>query len=129
MAQIKIYARRTHIDIHRTALSDAIHGVMMETLGLPEDKRFHRFIALDDADFIHPADRGDGYTVIEISLFEGRSDAAKRACLRGLMTAVAAAGGTLVSAVEITMTETPKANWGIRGQIADELVLTYKVET
>lgn len=129
MAQIKIHARRPVIDRHRQAVSDAIHGVMMETLGLPEDKRFHRFIALEDADFIHPADRGDGYTVIEILMFEGRSDAAKRACLRGLMRAVPAAAGIDVEAVEITIIEAPMANWGIRGRIGDELALPYKVET
>lgn len=128
MTQIKIHARRTFIDRHRPALSDAIHGVMMDALGLPEDKRFHRFIALDDADFIHPADRGDGYMVIEIVLFEGRSDAAKRACLRGLMRAIPEATGVAVEAVEITLIETPKANWGIRGKIGDELALTYTVE-
>ncbi|WP_028792981.1 tautomerase family protein [Thalassobaculum salexigens] len=129
MAQIKIHARRGFIDRHRQTLSDAIHGVMMEALGLPEDKRFHRFIALDDVDFIHPADRGDGYTVIEILMFEGRSDAAKRACLRGLMRAVPEAAGIPVEAVEITIIETPMANWGIRGKIGDELTLNYKVET
>ncbi|WP_420565837.1 tautomerase family protein [Thalassobaculum sp.] len=129
MAQIKIHARRAFIDRHRQALSDAIHGVMRETLGLPEDKRFHRFIALDDADFIHPADRGEGYTVIEILMFEGRSDAAKRACLRGLMREIPAATGIPVEAVEITIVETPMANWGIRGKIGDELTLNYKVQT
>ena len=129
MAQIKIHARRDHIDRVRSALSDAIHGVMMETLGLPEDKRLHRFIALDDADFIHPPDRGDGYTVIEILMFEGRSDATKRACLRGLMEAIPKATGIPVNAVEITIIETPVANWGIRGKVADELVLTYKIRT
>lgn len=129
MAQIKIHARRAFIDRHRQAISDAVHGVMMATLGLPEDKRFHRFIALDDADFIHPADRGDGYTVIEILMFEGRSDTAKRACLRGLMQAIPEAAGIAVEAVEITIIETPMANWGIRGKIGDELALNYKVET
>ena len=129
MAQIKIHARRAFIDRHRQALSDAIHGVMRETLGLPEDKRFHRFVALDDADFIHPADRGEGYTVIEILMFEGRSDAAKRACLRGLMREIPAATGIPVEAVEITIVETPMANWGIRGKVGDELTLNYKVET
>jgi phenylpyruvate tautomerase PptA (4-oxalocrotonate tautomerase family) len=129
MAQIKIHARRAHIDRVRPSLSDAIHGVMMETLGLPEDKRFHRFIALDDTDFIHPADRGDGYTVIEILMFEGRSEDAKRACLRGLMRAIPEATGVAVEAVEITIIETPMANWGIRGKIGDELVLNYKVAT
>jgi phenylpyruvate tautomerase PptA (4-oxalocrotonate tautomerase family) len=129
MAQIKIHARRAFIDRYRQALSDAIHGVMRETLGLPEDKRFHRFIALDDADFIHPADRGEGYTVIEILMFEGRSDAARRACLRGLMREIPAATGIPVEAVEITIVETPMANWGIRGKVGDELTLNYKVET
>lgn len=129
MAQVKIHARRAFIDRHRQALSDAIHAVMMPALGLPEDKRFHRFIALDDGDFIHPPDRGDGYTVIEILMFEGRSDSAKRACLRGLMRAIPEATGIAAEAVEITLIETPKANWGIRGKIGDELALTYKVET
>ena len=66
---------------------------MIETLGLPEDKRFHRFIALDDADFIYPSYRGAGYTVIEILMFEGRSYTAKRACLRGLMEEIPNATG------------------------------------
>jgi hypothetical protein len=57
----------------RSALSDAVHGVLQETLGLPADKRFHRFIALDDEDFVHPPDRGEGYTMLEIVMFGGRS--------------------------------------------------------
>lgn len=129
MAQVKIHARRSFIDAHRQTLSDTIHGVMREALGLPQDKRFHRFLALDEADFIHPADRSDGYMAIEILMFEGRSDATKRACLRGLMAAIPAATGVPVAAVEITIIETPKANWGIRGKVGDELALTYKVET
>lgn len=129
MAQVKIYARRTHIDRVRAALSDAIHAVFMHEFGLPEDKRFHRFIALDDADFIHPKDRGEGYTVIEIVMFEGRTDTTKRALLRGLMTAVAEAAAVPIEAVEIVILESPKALWGIRGQIGDELSLSYTVET
>ncbi len=129
MAQIKIHARRAHIDAVRQRLSDAIHQVMMDTVGLPEDKRFHRFIALDDADFIHPADRGTGYTVIEILMFEGRSRAVKKACLEGLMQAIPAATGVPVEAVEVTIIETPMADWGIRGKTGDELALNYKVQT
>jgi len=30
--------------------------------------------------------------------------------------------------VEITITETPRSNWGIRGLPADELELSYKVD-
>ncbi|MDQ3540386.1 MAG: tautomerase family protein, partial [Chloroflexota bacterium] len=62
MAQIRIYGRHHHIDQLRLDLSDAIHACAVEALGLPEDKRFHRFIALDAGDFIHPADRSERYT-------------------------------------------------------------------
>ncbi len=113
----------------RSALSDAIQGVLQETLGLPADKRFHRFIALDDGDFVHPPDRGEGYTILELVMFAGRSDETKRACLRRLMAEVPAACGMPVNDLEIVILEAPKACWGIRGKIGDELQLSYKVET
>ncbi|MFW6362747.1 MAG: hypothetical protein ACOC0D_02780 [Spirochaeta sp.] len=37
----------------------------MECFGLPEIKRFQRFILSDPADFIHPEDRSEDYTIIE----------------------------------------------------------------
>jgi hypothetical protein len=129
MAQVKIFARRTHLERVRGPLSDAIHGVLQETLGLPADKRFHRFLALDDSDFVHPPDRGEGYTILELVMFEGRTDETKRNCLRRLMAEVPAATGIPVNDVEIVILESPKASWGIRGMIGDELQLSYKVET
>jgi hypothetical protein len=35
--------------------------------------------------------------------------------------------GIMPQDVEITIVETPRANWGIRGQVASELALGYKV--
>jgi len=128
MAQIKIYGERKHLIAHRQALSDTIHQVSREVLSLPENKRFHRFIALDAEDLIHPEDRSGAYTIVEISLFEGRNGATKRRLLEQLMAMIADRVGISVQDIEITLFETPKANWGIRGQIADELKLNYKVE-
>ncbi|MGH6918591.1 MAG: tautomerase family protein [Geminicoccaceae bacterium] len=129
MAQVKIFARRTHLGRVREALSDAIHRVLQDTLGLPADKRFHRFLALDDGDFLHPPDRGEGYTILELVMFAGRSEETKRACLRRLMADVPAATGIPVGDLEIVILESPKANWGIRGLVGDELQLSYRVET
>lgn len=128
MAQVKIYGERGHLTARRQALSDAIHAVARDVLGLPEDKRFHRFIALDREDFIHPADRSGAYTVIEISMFEGRDPETKRNLLRRLMADLSRNLGISTQDIEITLFETPKANWGIRGKIADELTLNYTVE-
>ncbi|NJO38309.1 MAG: tautomerase family protein [Rhizobiales bacterium] len=128
MAQVKIYGERAHLSSRRAHLSEAIHAAAREVLGLPEDKRFHRFIGLERDDFIHPPDRSSAYTIIEISLFEGRGEDTKRALLRSLMARIQDQVGIAPDDLEITLFETPRRHWGIRGKVGDELVLTYRIE-
>ncbi len=123
MAQVKIYGERAHLGRVRAALSAVVHACLCEALGLPADKCFQRFIGLDAADFIHPTDRSAAYTVIDISMFEGRSPAAKRSLLELLMTRIPARLGIAAPDLEITIFETPAANWGIRGRTGDRLAL------
>jgi 4-oxalocrotonate tautomerase family enzyme len=128
MAQVVVYGQRESLDGRRSVLSEAIHAAIMSALEYPPEKKFQRFIALDQADFIYPADRGADYTIIEISMFEGRTDAAKRALIVELFTRIEAQAGISPHSLEITITETPRANWGIRGQNAADLALNYRVE-
>ncbi len=128
MAQLLIYSRRDQLDGRRQAISDVLHGCVTAALGLPADKRFHRFIALAPEDFIHPADRSERYTIIEISMFEGRSIEAKKLLIRSIFERFERELGIAKQDVEITIHETPKHNWGIRGLPGDELTLSYKVE-
>lgn len=127
MAQIIVYGHRESINRHRDTLSNAVHGAVMSALAYPPEKRFHRFVALDPSDFIHPQDRGQDYTIIEISMFAGRSEAAKRGLIQELFRRIEAEAGIPPHSVEITITETPKVNWGIRGANAADLTLGYKV--
>ena len=128
MAQIRIYGLHEHLNARRDSLSNAIHQSAMDALGLPEEKRFHRFIGLDDADFIYPGDCSRQYTIIEISMFEGRSVDAKKALIRLLFERLETDCGIAPQDVEITIFETPRHNWGIRGLPADELTLDYQVK-
>lgn len=128
MAQIKIYGLRTHLDTCKQQLSDVIHGCAMDALQLPPEKRFHRFIALEADDFVFPDDRSDLYTVIEISMFEGRSVEAKKHLLYLLMDRLHTQLNLPTHDIEITIFETPRHNWGIRGATGDELGLNYKVD-
>lgn len=127
MAQIRIYGQRDHIGQLRSNLSDAIHACAVEALELPEDKRFHRFIPLDEQDFIYPADRSARYTIIEISMFEGRTVEAKKRLIRLLFERLESACGIAPGDLEITIFETPRHNWGIRGLPGDELTLGYAI--
>ena len=127
MAQVKIYGRAEQLRAARARLSDAIHACAVEALRLPADKRFHRFFPLAAEDFVYPADRSERYTVIEVSMFEGRSVEAKKQLIRLLFARLGAELGIAPGDLEITITETPRHNWGIRGVPADELELNYRV--
>jgi 4-oxalocrotonate tautomerase family enzyme len=128
VAQIKIYGLRSALASRRKALSDAIHSSVIEALQFPPEKRFHRFIALDNEEFIYPPDRSHDYTIIEISMFEGRTTETKKELIRLLFANIADRAGISPTNIEITIFETPKENWGIRGLPADELTLGYKIE-
>src|SRR5438045_3902220 len=82
MAQVKIYGLREHLAPIKGTLSDVIHACTVEALQLPVEKRFHRFFLLDPSDYLFPADRSERYTIIEISMFEGRSAETKKQLIR-----------------------------------------------
>ena len=127
MAQIKVFARRQTIERHRAALSEAIHRAVMQALAYPAEKRFHRFIGLEAEDFLYPDDRSESYLIVEIGMFEGRSREAKKALISGIFANVTEATGIAPQDVEITIFETPRGNWGIRGVPGDELALGYRI--
>ena len=128
MAQFKIYGRIDHLRSVHQKLGELIHDAAVRTLQLPTDKRFQRFIALEDWQLVAPADRSERYTLIEVVMFSGRSVMARKALLRALMDDISAGLEIAMTDIEITIIESPRENWGIRGQTGDELALGYKVE-
>lgn len=128
MAQVKVYGLRAHLDPVKARLSEVIHGCVVEALSYPPEKRFHRFFPMEPADFVYPADRTGRYTLVEISLFEGRSVEAKKRLIRLLFERARAELDLSPQDLEITLFETPRHNWGIRGRPGDELGLSYTVE-
>jgi phenylpyruvate tautomerase PptA (4-oxalocrotonate tautomerase family) len=127
MAQVKVYGLRSSLSAIRAELSDAIHESLMEAFALPREKRFQRFFPLEREEFLFPADRSDKYTIVEISVFEGRTPEAKKRLITTLFSRVQARANVSPQDLEITIHETPRSNWGIRGKPGDELALDYKV--
>jgi phenylpyruvate tautomerase PptA (4-oxalocrotonate tautomerase family) len=127
MAQVKIYGVYDILRPIRSRFSELMHSCIVEALDLPQDKKFHRFFLMDREDFIYPADRSEKYTVIEISMFEGRSVEVKKKLIKLIFERIGMLGISK-NDVEITIFETRKSNWGIRGMPGDELTLNYKVE-
>ncbi len=130
MTQIKIYGLRSHLNPIKSQLSDAIHSCVVAALQYPSDKRFHRFLLLDPSDYYYSPESGrtDRYTIIELSMFEGRTVETKKQLLRLLFDRLEREFGISNLDLEIAIFETPKSNWGIRGLPGDELSLNYRVD-
>ena len=123
MTQVKIHGIKDYLNPIKQQLSDAIHSCVTEALQYPADKRFHRFFPLDKSDFYYPSGCSDRYTIIEFSMFEGRSEQLIRMLFERLQPL-----GISPQDLEITIFETPKHNWGFRGLPGDEHELNYKVD-
>ncbi|RNL60363.1 tautomerase family protein [Zhongshania marina] len=125
---IVIYGIKEKLNPIKERLSDVIHGCMKNVLGMPEDKRAHRFISLDKDDFYYPGGRSDAYTVIEINMMAGRKPETQKALIKALFHEIDSQLSVAPVDVEITIKEQQPYQWGFRGMTGDEANdLKYKV--
>ena len=127
MSQIKIYGLKTHLDPIKKQLSEVIHSCVMDALQFPADKRAHRFIGLEKADFFMPVGRSEAYIILEITMIEGRSVETRKKLIRLLFDRIKAEVGIENMDVEICIYESPACNWGFRGMHGDEIKLNYAI--
>lgn len=128
MAQIKIYGIKEKLAPVRERLSNVIHECVMEALQFPADKRAHRFFLMDKEDMLYPAGRTDAYTIIEITMIEGRTVEARKKLIRLLFDRIRDKVGIQHQDVEICIQESPACNWGFRGMHGDEVKLNYRID-
>ena len=121
MPQTKIYGIDKYLNPIKSQLSLVIHSCFVDVLQYPSEKRFHRFFPMDKSDFIFPSDKSQSYLIIEISMFEGRSVELKKNLIRLLIKRICEMLRISRNENEITIFETPKCNWGVRGVPGDEL--------
>ena len=125
---IVIYGIKEQLGPIKAALSDVIHNCMMVVLGMPEDKRANRFIALDKEDFYYPGGRSDAYTVIEINMMSGRKPETQKALIKALFSNIEQTLSIAPIDIEITIKEQAPYQWGFRGMTGDEVKdLKYQV--
>lgn len=128
MGQVKIYGLKKSLHPIREAMSDIIHACVVEAFSYPPEKKAHRFIYIEEDSFFYFDTRTSMHTIIEILLFEGRAIESKKYLYKLLFQAFEEKLNILPIDLEITLIETPKHNWGIRGKPGDELLLNYEVE-
>jgi hypothetical protein len=125
---ILIYGIKEKLNPIKAQLSDVIHGCMMSVLGMPVDKRAHRFIPMEKDDFYYPGGRTDAYTVIEITMMTGRKAETQKKLIKALFNEIESKLSISPIDLEITIKELPTHAMGFRGMTGDEANdLTYKI--
>lgn len=109
-------------------LMDAIQSALAGALKLPE---WDRDLVLDcypDERRAIPAGRSKRFTLVEITLFAGRSLDAKRKLYRLIVENLGALG-VPAEEVKTVLIEVPAENWGIRGgQPGSEVDLGFRID-
>lgn len=124
----RIDVRRGRPDHEVRAMIAAVYEAQREALGVPEDDRQIRYVEYAPERFAAPPDKTDDYTVVEISLFPGRSVEAKRALYASIVRRFGEVG-IAPSDIFIVIHEPPLENWGIRGgQPASEVDLGFRLD-
>lgn len=127
MAPIKGYGLKASLGPQTNRLSDSIHSSVVEALSYPQDKSFHRFIALGEEKFTFPDDRSDRIPSLIVSIFRGRSSEAGKSLIRALVANVERDCGIAPPDIEIATCEAGKETWGIGGKCGSELSPGYSL--
>ena len=114
MPDVRIETRQGWIGDRKIAILDAVHAAMVEAIKIPSDDRSLRLVEHAPECFVIPPARSEKYTLVEITLFAGRSLDAKRALYKAIVRSLERLGVPPLD-VKITLIEVPVENWGIRG--------------
>ena len=126
---IVIYGIKECLNPIKLQLSNVLQQCLNSEMGLPDDKRAHRFVPWERDDFFYPEGRTDAYTVIEINMMEGRAVNTKKRLIKKIFSEIEKQLSISPIDIEITIKEQPSHCWGFRGMTGDEAQdLKYKVK-
>ncbi len=106
----------------------AVHGALVAALRVPSGDPTVTITEIDPESIIAPSGVGDSYTLVQVTMFDGRSIATKRALDQGICSALTSVGVPL-SDILIAIVESPTENWGVHGGTpASEVDLGFQVD-
>ena len=101
---------------YKRTLLDCVHEGLVEAFGIDDDDRYQRICEIDGEDFERPPEKTDGYTLIELTIFPGRTAAQKEHAIRSITSGISESLGVSPKDIAIVMHEPPLENWGFAGR-------------
>ncbi len=115
MPMVKIYILEGKTLEYKKAVLKGVQNALIDAIGISENDNFQRLHELESENYIYPPDRTENTTTIEITLFPGRSNEAKRDLYTKIVQNLAENPGIDGNDVMIVLYEPPMENWGVRG--------------
>lgn len=113
---------------YKKALLQAVHDAFVAVFEIEDDDRYQRLYELDADCFERRKAKTDRFTLIELTLFPGRSKDLKRQLIKQITRLLGERLGIAPTDVFIIIHEPPLDNWGCYGEQASELGVRYKTE-
>ena len=127
MPSTRIETRAGWLGDRQADLLDAVQRALIEGIRIPDRDRCIRLHELPANAMMVPPERGREYTVIEISMFKGRTIEAKRRLYAALARELAAFG-IAARDLKVLVHEPERHNWSVGGVALSDVELDFKVE-
>jgi len=127
MPSTRIETTAGWIDGRHAEIIAAVQRALVDGIKIPPEDRHIRILEYPAGAMAVPEDRGGRATLIEISMFAGRSIEAKRrlyAALQREMTAF----GLGPRDLKILIHDEPRENWSVGGLALSDVELKFKVD-
>ena len=113
---------------YKKQLLHSIQEALVSVLQIDYDNRCQRLYELDADCFMRRAAKTDKYTLIEFTLFPGRSKEIKRKLMMETVRRLSESNAIQASDIMIIINEPPLDNWCFNGEQGSDLNLQYKKE-
>jgi len=127
MPIVHIHVREGRPQAQKQAILDGVHAALVESFKIPETAR-NQILHEHPAHHVESA-RGPLFTLVELTVFPGRSAQAKRRLFAAIVRNLQASPGIEPEKVLILVHEPPLECWGIRGgQSAADVPIGFKLD-
>jgi phenylpyruvate tautomerase PptA (4-oxalocrotonate tautomerase family) len=122
MPQVKIYGAAEHLADRRALFMTALNDSFREVLGIAAEKIVYRFFPMAESDLCTLGERSDQFSVVEITIFAGRSGAVKTQLIETIFVQVEKYLQLTAVDLEIMLWEIDPGNYGLRGTTGEKLL-------
>lgn len=113
LVRIEIIKGKSHE--YKKNVLDAVHDGLVKSLGIEDWDRFQRLYEIDDEYFERSDEKTDSFTMIELTLFPGRTKEQKGKAIELVTKELTERVGIPAKEIFIVINDPPLENWGFGG--------------